>query len=94
MINLALHFIQSQYGFVTLDEISAWFDKNNITSEHTKINLGKALEAMGAKRGFIKWTKAEPKKGFLYVFLADHNLWQDKEYWGSGCEIYEKDWRR
>ena len=93
MMNLSDHFMENQCFFVSTEELASWCEAHGIVSNRAKQNLILALEAIGAKKGFIKWNgMGKHKRGFCYVTLKDFSLWRDKEFWGKGCTIWEENW--
>jgi hypothetical protein len=88
--NLYDHIIQTQYGFVTLEELTGFCQKHGITTSRGKKNLVIALEGIGAKPGFVKWNGSdEVKKAYIYICLTDFSLHKDKQFWGRGVTVWE-----
>lgn len=89
-MNLAEHFFQDQYAFVTFAELENFCKRHAITDNLVKRRLLAALiKQMGGKEGSIQWNGKEKEKAILYVGLLDFSLWNDKLLFGKGVKIGE-----
>jgi hypothetical protein len=88
-MNLADHFLQSEYAFCTFSELGAWCSKQGFNNPAEKRELLKALQQIGGKIAAIQWHGKPEEKAVLYVSLLDNSLWNDRECWGKGVQIID-----
>jgi hypothetical protein len=85
-MNLAEHFFQEPYAFVSFKELGAWSDKHALGPQG-KRELLECLLDSGGKQGHIQWKGGEKQKAIIGFGLFDFSLWSDRMSWGKGVTI-------
>jgi hypothetical protein len=89
-MNLADHFFQDDFAFVTYAELSAWCEKHGFLDPASKRQLLDCLLQSGGRYGRIKWASEKEQRAILGFGLLDNSLWKDKMFFGKGVIITEE----